>query len=332
MITSAFIHNLSAEDTQNLVSRLLRPSIQQLTIHPMLLAVLAFEFTFDTCHRELYRIFDRCIGLYQTLGLTNNRAFAHFRINEADDLYAAEMSFGDGQSICALEERVDFSIMMGRKLLGYFDDLEHKTPDGELKDVFLEAGSIIKNRLEYLVDALEFQLPRLRRAKAHTQLNRTGVCLILLQPQLTTLTILQLENRTAAQSNKIQYQIAVETRADSSAMKAIAVLTMIFLPGTFVSTIFGMSMFNWGAERETDVVSNRFWIYWAITVPSTVAVLVLWRLWWIFDEWRQRREGQGRSVWTDAWSWVSVWGREQAKVKPLDDVRVGRSDGESAPF
>lgn len=175
MTSSLFLHNMSAEDTRNLVSKLLRPSIQPLTIHPMLIPVLVYEFTFETCNKELYRIFDRCIGLYQTLGLTNNRAFSHFKVYEADDRYAAEMSFGDGQSLCALEERVDFSIMMGKKMLSYFDDLEHRTPDSKLKGTFVEAGSIIQTRLEYLIDSLEFQLPRLRRAKAHTLLNRTGV-------------------------------------------------------------------------------------------------------------------------------------------------------------
>jgi hypothetical protein len=142
----------------------------------MLIPVLVYEFTFETCHKELYRIFDRCIALYQTLGLTNNRAFSHFKVNEADDSYAAGLSFGDGQSLCALEERVDFSIMMGKRMLSYFDDLEHKTPDGDLKGTFVEAGSIIRTRHEYLIDSLELQLPRLRRAKAHTQLNRIGVC------------------------------------------------------------------------------------------------------------------------------------------------------------
>ena len=76
-------------------------------------------------------------------------------------------------------------------------------------------------------------------------------------------------------------------------MKAIALLTMLFLPGTFVSAIFGMPMFNWDAERERDVVSHRFWIYWAVTVPGTLAVLIVWRLWWVFDEWRVRREEEG---------------------------------------
>ena len=175
MTTSIFLHNMSVDDTRSLISRLLRPAIQPLTIHPMLIPVLAFEITWEFCQKELNRLFEHCISTYQALGLNNSRAFTHFRANEADDQAAAEQSFGDGQDLCALEERVEFSIMMAKKLLSYFEDLEHKTPDGPLKGPFVEAGSIIQTRLEYLLDTLEFQLPRFRRAKGHTILNRTGV-------------------------------------------------------------------------------------------------------------------------------------------------------------
>ncbi len=39
----------------------------------------------------------------------------------------------------------------------------------------------------------------------------------------------------------IMRQIAIETRRDSSAMKAIALLGMFFLPGTFVTVIILLS-------------------------------------------------------------------------------------------
>jgi hypothetical protein len=104
---------------------------------------------------------------------------------------------------------------------------------------------------------------------------------------------LKLENRTATQSNKINYQIALESKADSSAMKAIAILTMFFLPRTFVASFFAMPLFNWDAETQSGVVKSRFWIYWAITVPGTVLVLVVWRLWWVFTYWNQNRDVVG---------------------------------------
>lgn len=50
-----------------------------------------------------------------------------------------------------------------------------------------------------------------------------------------------------------------------------------------------MSMFDWQAEtkakssnskEETEVLSQNFWIYWSVSVPLTIVVLLAWRIWW----------------------------------------------------
>jgi len=142
----------------------------------MLLPLLIMELQFSYCTQDLYRLFQKSIATEHKMGLNNNRNFQHFRDNQANDDAAALNAFGDGQSLVGLEERYEFTIMAMKKLLSYFDHLIDITPEGPCKPSFLEAGDIIKNRLEFLIDGLEFQLPRLKRAKAHTNLNRTGVC------------------------------------------------------------------------------------------------------------------------------------------------------------
>ncbi|TVY41047.1 hypothetical protein LSUB1_G003808 [Lachnellula subtilissima] len=265
MSTSVYLHNFEMHESRTICDRLLSEPLHPLTLHPMLVPMLVFELIFEICIKELERLFISSIQIQHTLGLSNYKLFEHFKDIQLDNDAAAKSSFGDGQSLCALEEHFDFSIMMGKKLLSYFENLNKVTNAEQHKPAFENAGSIIYNRLDYLVSALELQLPRLRRTQAHTQLNRTG-----------------LESRTATLGNNINHQIALESKADSSAMKAIAVLTMIFLPGTFVASFFAMPLFDWDAETQSGVVKNRFWIYWVVTVPGTVAVLVVWRLWWVF--------------------------------------------------
>ena len=53
-------------------------------------------------------------------------------------------------------------------------------------------------------------------------------------------------------------------------MKVIAALTMVFLPGTFLSSVFGMSLI-----KEID----RWWLYVALTLPLTVLVIAIWLIW-----------------------------------------------------
>lgn len=78
--------------------------------------------------------------------------------------------------------------------------------------------------------------------------------------------------------------LAAQSGLDAVAMKILAVVAAVFLPATFVATLFSMTMFDWQANSEaasSSVVSSDFWIYWVVTVPLTVVVLglciVSWR-------------------------------------------------------
>ena len=77
--------------------------------------------------------------------------------------------------------------------------------------------------------------------------------------------------------------IAVDGRRDSTAMKTIAILGIVFLPGTFMATLFSSDMFDWGDDETDDkhslTVSRKMWIYWVVTVPLTVMTLLMWMLW-----------------------------------------------------
>lgn len=71
--------------------------------------------------------------------------------------------------------------------------------------------------------------------------------------------------------------IAREARSDSSSMKTIAALTMVFLPGTYIAAIFGMNLFNYSAG--TIHVSAHWWLYVAITIPMTILTIGTWWAW-----------------------------------------------------
>ena len=62
-------------------------------------------------------------------------------------------------------------------------------------------------------------------------------------------------------------------------MKSIALLTMVILPGTFMSALFAIPLFNWDAESWRDVPKSRFWFYWALTIPLTILTVAAWLVW-----------------------------------------------------
>ncbi|KAK4165313.1 hypothetical protein QBC43DRAFT_315695 [Cladorrhinum sp. PSN259] len=83
-------------------------------------------------------------------------------------------------------------------------------------------------------------------------------------------------------------ELAAASKRDSSSMKIIAVLTTLFLPGTFISTLFSMPLFDWEVSRLSDVSARYIWLYWVITIALTVVVMGLFGAY----AWYQGRENE----------------------------------------
>jgi hypothetical protein len=80
-------------------------------------------------------------------------------------------------------------------------------------------------------------------------------------------------------------------------MRIIAAVTLIFLPGTFVATVFSTGMFDWGNGDPTPspnaeeggggkTVSHYIWVYFMLTGILTFLVLAGW----IVFSWFQNRK------------------------------------------
>jgi uncharacterized membrane protein len=67
--------------------------------------------------------------------------------------------------------------------------------------------------------------------------------------------------------------IAVATANDGFSMKAIAMMTMAFLPATFLVTVFAMPILHWD---ESDVMGPGMWIYVAISLSVTAVIFIVW--------------------------------------------------------
>ncbi|OAA34448.1 Mg2+ transporter protein, CorA-like/Zinc transport protein ZntB [Metarhizium rileyi] len=81
-----------------------------------------------------------------------------------------------------------------------------------------------------------------------------------------------------------QRRIAHASKRDSTAMKTISLMGTLFLPGTYLASVFSMTFFNF--QETAHPVSVDLWIYFAVTIPITAAIVAIW-VW--FD---RRREAQ----------------------------------------
>jgi Mg2+ and Co2+ transporter CorA len=76
-------------------------------------------------------------------------------------------------------------------------------------------------------------------------------------------------------------QLSEVSRRDNSNMRSVAVVGLIYLPATFVSGLFGMNFFQFCGGSDNDdawKVSEKFWLYWAVTIPLTLATVLVWTL------------------------------------------------------
>lgn len=84
----------------------------------------------------------------------------------------------------------------------------------------------------------------------------------------------------AKRDNEVMKAIAEATQRDSIEMKGIAFLTMTFLPMTALASIFSMqSFFILNPSNNRLIVSDQFWIFWAVSLPTTGLILAGWSIW-----------------------------------------------------
>jgi hypothetical protein len=163
-------------------------------------------------------------------------------------------------------------------------------------DLMMRKEAEIKSIASVLDPQLKQRFGYLGYVKERAQNQLTVVCIssYMEEPAKSSIQIFNLLARGDAQSN---LTIAKATMHDSMSMKTIAVMTMIFLPGTFFAALFAVPSLRWD---QPTVIGSRFWVYWTVTIPTTILVFIIWlavnqwgKLWGQVEE-RSRKVGRKR--------------------------------------
>ncbi|KAJ9271874.1 hypothetical protein DTO212C5_1955 [Paecilomyces variotii] len=91
----------------------------------------------------------------------------------------------------------------------------------------------------------------------------------------------RMQNEINLAFNLVSRDMGKSAQGDNAIMKTIALASFIYLPGTFVSGLFGSNFFNLDSSNGQTIwtVSNNFWLYWAITIPLTFGTVMIWIIW-----------------------------------------------------
>lgn len=143
-----------------------------------------------------------------------------------------------------------------------------------------------------------------------TQILRLETLLNLLEDRKTLLrSILDYQNTQANKhSTKSMYtmtedmnDIARKTKIETVSMKVITLVTLFFLPGTFISTLMSTDIFqsDYTGHVRSDPYArlNPIQIYLALSLPLTVVTLLFWAA---FHFWEMRREKEKKKGHKDA--------------------------------
>ncbi|KAF7937182.1 uncharacterized protein EAE98_001496 [Botrytis deweyae] len=79
----------------------------------------------------------------------------------------------------------------------------------------------------------------------------------------------------AKEKTQRELEIMLETRKQTT----MSLLGVLFLPGTFFAAIFSTTFFNFQHGVYAGIVSKKFYVYWASTIPTTLTLLGMWLLW-----------------------------------------------------
>ncbi|KAK8127823.1 hypothetical protein PG984_008931 [Apiospora sp. TS-2023a] len=107
---------------------------------------------------------------------------------------------------------------------------------------------------------------------------------------------------TNQRDSELNIGIAQASNQDNASLRIIQVLSTIFLPGSFVSGLFGMGFFSTSDDGSVFVVNSRWWIYLAIAVPLTTVVFVVM----VYYQWRDGNKAE------------QEWSRRISQAAPID--------------
>ncbi|KAK4456470.1 hypothetical protein QBC42DRAFT_281220 [Cladorrhinum samala] len=192
---------------------------------------------------------------------------------------------------------------IGHGVAGYYDDSDHDSATthafDEIHKTIVNAHGHLSNRfgplisqfdssLETAISILEshfgrdheqdsrdalfnsFQSRQCLQAILHRSAYTFGMQEILLKRVSVYLQVVQ---------NFMQQEITRETKRDSSAMKSLSLLTMVFLPATAVATIMAPFTKISDDDDKLRLITGQFWKFWAVAGPITLVVLITWATW-----------------------------------------------------
>ncbi|KAE8441435.1 hypothetical protein EG329_004961 [Mollisiaceae sp. DMI_Dod_QoI] len=232
-------------------------------INPLSIPLKILESMIDSCHfglrdnQALLQAMNAATGQFKYINLPPSDPFKEDFMSTTQSLNTISQNAGLVTSLLISLKKAVKNLQKFKK---FVEDLEqNKTSTIESLRVDEKIDIITEQ-----CDSMLLEAQRLEKAASNLL-------------QVVYSFIAQKDAKASIEISNLSAQLALNSKRDSSAMKTISIVGMLFLPGTFIAAIFSMPVFNWEGNG-TPIAKPAFGYYWAIMLPLTTVVLVVWSL------------------------------------------------------
>ena len=293
MKITAFLSGLHDEEIKELFT-LIESHIMHLA-SPMLIPAFLAGFALKYVRNRLYHCHKITDAVKHKLGLATNVATLSFRESSIND--SLELS----QSLITIFSKLSKYNQHCGSLVDLFrtlDEASHSCLEVTLephKIMVGEATAFVRSLISHMAcsaqssrDWTEFLR---QRAQGYAQTVHSlsaqrdnSLSIQLAESSLQISESIRSDNlamKTIAENSRIIAEeskiVATESLRKNDSMRSIAIVTMLFLPPTFIATLFSTSFFNF-QSRDGPIVSPWIWLYILLTAVLTVVIQGLWFL------------------------------------------------------
>ncbi|KAL4756019.1 uncharacterized protein BDW70DRAFT_154510 [Aspergillus foveolatus] len=97
---------------------------------------------------------------------------------------------------------------------------------------------------------------------------------------------IDINNKMLDLNNKL-VELTNKSLDENATVRIVTLVTLIYLPASFVSTLLGMNLFDYGPEGNLEI-SHHFWIFVILAVPLTALTVGSW--YWLVRRRRRLRD------------------------------------------
>ncbi|PYH93159.1 hypothetical protein BO71DRAFT_382203 [Aspergillus ellipticus CBS 707.79] len=144
----------------------------------------------------------------------------------------------------------------------------------ETNDLFYSKGLLAESDYQRILDELASH-----KANLEGHIRSIGVLERKAQgiSDLLAVALSQKNQAVTISINQSMLDLTNEGFDENATVKVVTLVTLIYLPASFVSTVLGMNMFDF-ADGGKFLISPQFWIFVVLAVPLTLLTLAMWYL------------------------------------------------------